>query len=293
MNNFFTYEKPTKPTKPTWTPQTRKILTKDLILEAQENTKSNMEAARWIGVSFNTYKKWAKHYGVFEQHLNQAGVGIKKGFGVWAAKNGTKSKKAAGYEKRWNEDGTPNYGSSVYILGLEGEKLEYFRKTWKKEYYKVGKANDIPKRVRDLLGGRKDLGIPWEDDDMWKYWGKHAKVLKCIPTRTSAEALDIETAFHYRLKETQVKGILSVEMFETSIEKINELIKIEVIDYKSQFLQRKIDVSRLMLEWSRLVPDGIPDVKNEQHLDCLMKVLNEKYDLSEELMDLIYENITS
>ena len=291
MSNFFTYEKPTKPTKPTHIPGKRMIITKQMILDAQSETKSNRQAAKWMGISYNTYRKWAKYYGVFEQHLNQEGVGIPKGFAS-TSKNGI-VKKTTGYEKRWNKDGTPNYGSSVYILGLEGEKLEYFKKTWKREYYKVGKANNIPRRVRDLLGGRKDLGIPWEDGDMWEYWGKHAKVLKCIPTRTSAEALDIETAFHYRLKEEQVKGILSVEMFETSIEKINELIKIEVIDYKSQFLQRKIDVSELMLEWSRLVPGGIPDVKNEQHLDCLMKVLNEKYDLSEELMDLIYENITS
>ena len=41
-----------------------------------------MEAARWLSVSYNTYKKWAKFYGVFEQHLNQEGVGIKKG---WAS----------------------------------------------------------------------------------------------------------------------------------------------------------------------------------------------------------------
>ena len=53
-----------------------------MILEAQKHTKSNMAAARWMRISYSTYKKWAKYYGVFEQHLNQKGDGIKKGFGV-------------------------------------------------------------------------------------------------------------------------------------------------------------------------------------------------------------------
>ena len=69
--------------KPINIPGRRKVLTKNRILESQKHTKSNMEAARWLEVNYNTYKKWAKYYGVFEQHLNQKGVGIKKGFGKW------------------------------------------------------------------------------------------------------------------------------------------------------------------------------------------------------------------
>ena len=42
-----------------------------------------MEAARWLGISYNTYKKYAKTYGIFEQHLNKEGFGIKKGFGKY------------------------------------------------------------------------------------------------------------------------------------------------------------------------------------------------------------------
>jgi hypothetical protein len=42
-----------------------------------------MEAARWLGTSYNTYKKYAKIYGIFEQHLNKEGFGIKKGFGKY------------------------------------------------------------------------------------------------------------------------------------------------------------------------------------------------------------------
>lgn len=54
-------------------------LLKSQILEAQENTLSAFEAARYLNVSYKTYVKYAKMYGVFEQHKNQAGHGIRKG----------------------------------------------------------------------------------------------------------------------------------------------------------------------------------------------------------------------
>ena len=63
-------------------PGRRKVITKNMILEAQKHTKSNMAAAKWMNVCYTTYKKWAKYYNVFEQHLNQKGDGIKKGFAV-------------------------------------------------------------------------------------------------------------------------------------------------------------------------------------------------------------------
>ena len=68
--------------RPLHIPGRRFVLTKNRILEAQKDTKSAMAAARWLGVSYNTYKKWAKYYDVFDQHKNQSGVGIKKG---WAS----------------------------------------------------------------------------------------------------------------------------------------------------------------------------------------------------------------
>ena len=61
-------------------PGRRKVITKNMILESQKNTKSAREASRWLGVSYNTYKKWAKYYNIFDQHLNQSGLGVKKGW---------------------------------------------------------------------------------------------------------------------------------------------------------------------------------------------------------------------
>src|SRR6056300_1233648 len=61
-----------------------KILTKEDILRAQKMTRSNMAAARYLHVSYNHYKKYAKMYktedGVtlLEAHMNQSGEGIPK-----------------------------------------------------------------------------------------------------------------------------------------------------------------------------------------------------------------------
>ena len=63
-----------------------KPLTKEMILAAMNKTKSNRAAARYLNVSYIHYKKWAKlyeskedeHKSLFDQHLNQAGVGIPK-----------------------------------------------------------------------------------------------------------------------------------------------------------------------------------------------------------------------
>ena len=59
--------------KPLKIPGRRTVITKSMVETAISNTKSQSEAARWIGVSYNTYKKWAKFYGLWEQHLKPQG----------------------------------------------------------------------------------------------------------------------------------------------------------------------------------------------------------------------------
>ena len=54
----------------------RPKLTKGQIEWANKQTLSAMASARILGVSYNTYKKYAKLYGIFEHQLNQAGKGI-------------------------------------------------------------------------------------------------------------------------------------------------------------------------------------------------------------------------
>ena len=73
-------------------PGRRFVLTKKMVEEAISNTKSNMAAARWLGISYNTYKKWSKFYNLFEQHLNQAGVGVTKKPQNYKVKKGANEK---------------------------------------------------------------------------------------------------------------------------------------------------------------------------------------------------------
>ena len=55
-----------------------KPLSKEQIVAAQAKTLSNMSAARYLHVSYQHYKRYAKLYGIFESHKNQSGVGIPK-----------------------------------------------------------------------------------------------------------------------------------------------------------------------------------------------------------------------
>jgi len=67
----------------------RKVLTKEQILGAMKNTNSNRAASRYLHVSFDHYKKYAKLFKdeesgktLWEVHKNQAGKGISKFFGT-------------------------------------------------------------------------------------------------------------------------------------------------------------------------------------------------------------------
>ena len=52
---------------------------------AQSQTKSNMEAARFLGVGYMRYRRYAKIYNLFDKHLNQTGIGTAKGYAARAS----------------------------------------------------------------------------------------------------------------------------------------------------------------------------------------------------------------
>ena len=56
----------------------KKFLSKEQLVAAQGKTLSNMAAARYLHVSYQHYKKYAKMYNLFDGHKNQAGKGIPK-----------------------------------------------------------------------------------------------------------------------------------------------------------------------------------------------------------------------
>lgn len=60
--------------------QSSKPILRTDIEEAQKNTNSSAQAARWLNVSYKQYKKYAELYGIFERHKNPMGIGIAKGF---------------------------------------------------------------------------------------------------------------------------------------------------------------------------------------------------------------------
>ena len=55
-----------------------KPLSKAQIVAAQAKTQSNMAAARYLHVSYQHYKRYAKLYKLFAGHKNQSGKGIPK-----------------------------------------------------------------------------------------------------------------------------------------------------------------------------------------------------------------------
>jgi len=55
-----------------------KPLSKEQIVAAQSKTLSNMAAARYLHVSYQHYKRFAKLYKLFDSHKNQSGKGIPK-----------------------------------------------------------------------------------------------------------------------------------------------------------------------------------------------------------------------
>ena len=114
--------------RPIRVPGRRYVLTKSMIEEAQKHTKSNMEAARWLKVSYNTYKKWAKYYDVFENHLNQSGVGVKKGWATYKIplEDIFEGKRSCNYtlptlKKRMIEEGY--WTEECHICGWNEERL--------------------------------------------------------------------------------------------------------------------------------------------------------------------------
>lgn len=63
-------------------PSTRKgkLILRSQVEEAIKNTRSNSQAAKYLGINILTYKKYASLYGLWDQHSNKKGIGITKGF---------------------------------------------------------------------------------------------------------------------------------------------------------------------------------------------------------------------
>ena len=68
-----------KPQKHQKNPFRSKPIPKGKIEWAIQNTRSIRAASKFLGVSYNTFKKYAKMYDLFEQNKNPSGIGTNKG----------------------------------------------------------------------------------------------------------------------------------------------------------------------------------------------------------------------
>lgn len=194
-------------------PGKRMTITRTQILDSQKETLSAQAAARWLGVSYNTYKKWAKYYDVFEQHKNQSGVGI------------SKPQPIDPNSKRWkyfDPNNIPKHKGYVYFLGLNKKDSIDFIKKWKCNPIKVGRAKNIVERVTEVLTEYYPGVLP--KTKMWVEWLEKAKPIGWINLWTHKEADVVERAFHYLLKEYRMDNAgMAREMFNVSWEKLFEI----------------------------------------------------------------------
>ena len=294
-NNFFSK---TKPNKPVHIPGKRLMITKQMILDAQSQTKSGMEAARWLGVSYPTYKKHSKKYNIFEQHFNQSGKGIKKGFAMKPIDPNAKK------YKYFSPDNLPKHNSVVYWLGLDEDDSIEFNKKWNYNPIKVGKAKNLFKRVNEVLGKYYPGMLP--KTKMWKEWLEKAKPLGWMNFWTEEEANKVERAFHNRLISYKMNAGSTKEMFDISVEQIEKIEK-EMYSYRKKDMKNseasletnipdssnnKDLIRTIMMEWAYRVPNGMPDTKNKIHLNHL-KLLLKEMNMPDKFIEGLYENLTS
>ena len=127
--------------KPLHIPGKRLVLTKNMILESQKQTRSASEASRWLKVSYSTYKKWAKYYGVFEQHLNPKGFGVKTALKMGGGREEDAEQKKTRETKEAARKQQKEAAEAAALLEVgeldddEDEWLEYIDDTTGEPYY--------------------------------------------------------------------------------------------------------------------------------------------------------------
>lgn len=93
------------------------MLTAGQILAAQEISKSEQQAAGRLGVSYMTYRKYARMYGIYGRKSNKAGIGIDKSI---------KNEDTGKYPLNQILEGKfPNYDTSrLKVRMIRGKRIE-------------------------------------------------------------------------------------------------------------------------------------------------------------------------
>jgi hypothetical protein len=223
-------------------------ITKDEILYARQNSLSAAAAARYLGISYNTFKKYSREYGILEDIKNQSGVGIsnprkytKKPNGmdieIWQAKLRRKELRDKHLHKYHDLNGDIAYGCALYIITIPKgeERMEYINK-WGNLPIKIGISKDIVQRYSDMI---LDKTYVYSDEEKWAEWNGLAEVINIIPFYTTEECVKVESRIHTYIREHRINGMYNKdgnevwELFEADFDKINEAIETYVTGWRT------------------------------------------------------------
>jgi hypothetical protein len=231
-----------------------KPLTEIEIKEAQSKSLSAFEASRTLGVSYNTYKKYARQYGIMEDLKNPSGVGLKRvsrgnrkfNWDVkpknisqedWDIKLRRRELKKKHIDKYHNDAGDIEYGCALYIITIPNgnKRLKYINK-WGHLPVKIGISKDVVKRYSKLI---LEKSYAYSDKDKWVEWNDLAEVINIIPFYTYDECVRVESRIHAYIKDYRIEGLVNkkgnkiCELFDAPFEKINEAIDTYTTGWRS------------------------------------------------------------
>ena len=215
-------------------------LTESEIRDAQMKAKSAFEASRLLGVSYNTYKKYARAYGILENLKNPYGIGVSKGLGSqtkkpkkwteeqWKIHTLKKELKKRHLAKYHTATGEIDYACALYLITIpKGEKRKEYINKWGWLPIKIGISIDVITRFKNLLQ-RENTKYIDSEDPKWVEWNESAEIINIIPFYTVNECTKVESRIHTYLRDYRIEGIKSKsggeawELFNAPFEKINE-----------------------------------------------------------------------
>jgi hypothetical protein len=219
------------------------------IKDAQTKSRSAAEAAKLLGVSYNTYKKYAREHNVFEDLKNPYGYGIKKGNPAnankkpknisdeaWQNRLKVRELKKRHLHKYHTKSGDVEYGCALYFITIpKGESRKEYIQKWGTLPIKIGISKDVVKRYSDLVLKKRYVE---SDEPKWIEWNQRAEVINMIPFYTWEECIKVESRIHKYIREYRIEGIKSKgggeaeEMFEADFDIIKEAIETYVTGWR-------------------------------------------------------------
>ena len=219
------------------------------IRDAQSKSISAFAAARTLGISYNTYKKYAKRYGIFENLKNPFGVGLVKSKvsttkkpkklsdEQWEIKKRIQDLKERHLDKFHTKTGEVRYGCALYFITIpKGKARQEYINKWAMLPIKIGISKDVINRYNDLVLKKEYIH---SNEPKWIEWNESAEIINMIPFYTWEECIRVESIIHKYIGDTRIEGIKSkgggeaCELFEADFDKIKEAIETYVTGWRT------------------------------------------------------------